>query len=99
MVLNGQYGLKCGTSMSAPYVSGVGALVWSKFPSWSNVEVRGQLQLAAVDIGYPGRDDYFGFGRIDAVLALTPPGDPGDPGGGGPMPPQCPIDEPNCAEQ
>ncbi len=59
-----------GTSAATPIVSGVAALLWSRFPSLTNVELRQLLVESAVDLGAPGRDDAFGWGRIDALRAL-----------------------------
>jgi subtilisin len=60
----------CGTSYSAPAVSGVAALVWSQNPGWTNVMVRDWLQEASLDLGEPGWNEWFGFGRIDACIAV-----------------------------
>lgn len=59
-----------GTSDATPIVSGVAALLWSRFPTLTNVELRQLLVESAVDLGAPGRDDAFGWGRIDALRAL-----------------------------
>ena len=59
-----------GTSDATPIVSGVAALLWSRFPALTNVELRQLLVESAVDLGAPGRDDAFGWGRIDALRAL-----------------------------
>lgn len=68
--MGGGYGLKSGTSMSAPHVSGVAALVWAKKPALTNIEVRSVLQKTAFDIGDPGRDIHYGFGLVDAHAAV-----------------------------
>jgi len=60
-----------GTSLAAPVVSGVAALVLSRFPGLSNVALRQLLAESAVDLGAPGRDDAFGWGRVDAGRALS----------------------------
>lgn len=60
-----------GTSMAAPVVSGVAALILSANPGLSNVALRQLLVETAVDLGAPGRDDAYGFGRVDAMRALT----------------------------
>lgn len=60
-----------GTSMASPAVAGVAALVWSRFPMLTNVQVRQLLTESAVDLGPPGRDDLFGFGRADAARAIA----------------------------
>jgi hypothetical protein len=52
--------------MATPHVSGVAALVWSCDPSATNVEVRNALTSTALDLGTTGRDDYYGFGLIQA---------------------------------
>jgi subtilisin family serine protease len=39
----GNYGLKSGTSMATPHVSGGAALVWSQNPTWTAQQVKNQL--------------------------------------------------------
>ena len=68
--LNGAYASLSGTSMAAPHVTGVAALVWSRFPDYSNDQVRMVLDNTADDLGSPGWDQYFGYGRVDAYLAM-----------------------------
>lgn len=73
-----EYGAVCGTSFAAPHVVGVAALVWEKNSGWTNVQVREHLQSTARDLGAGGRDDYFGYGLVDACEALDlcqPPAD------------------------
>jgi subtilisin family serine protease len=60
-----------GTSMATPVVAGAAALLWAKYPALSNVAVRQLLVESAVDLGAPGRDDAFGWGRVDALRAVT----------------------------
>jgi subtilisin family serine protease len=55
-----------GTSMAAPHVSGVAALVWSHFPSCTAAQIRSSLTKHAMDLGAPGRDAKFGFGLVQA---------------------------------
>ncbi len=64
------YGLKSGTSMSAPHVAGVAALMWNHVPSLSNAQVRAFLQCTALDLGAAGKDNFFGFGLVNAAFAL-----------------------------
>jgi type VII secretion-associated serine protease mycosin len=59
-----------GTSMSTPYVAGLAALIWSFDPSLTHDQVRDLIQSTADDLGAPGKDDYFGYGRINAQRAL-----------------------------
>jgi len=64
-----QYVQKDGTSMAAPHVAGVAALVWSKYPFLTNHELRDRLAQTAYDLGAVGFDEYFGYGRVDALNA------------------------------
>ncbi|HTI35034.1 MAG TPA: S8 family serine peptidase [Miltoncostaea sp.] len=59
-----------GTSMAAPHVAGVAALVRQLNPSLGPEEVADVLRASATDIGAPGVDPASGFGRVDAVRAL-----------------------------
>lgn len=53
-----------GTSASTPHVAGAAALVWSAFPDYSAEQVRDYLQTHALDLGSPGPDNGFGYGRL-----------------------------------
>jgi len=64
------YSSKSGTSMAAPHVAGVAALILSHDPTMSNSELRELLNTTADDLGAPGRDDSFGHGRVDAYECL-----------------------------
>ena len=61
---------ECGTSMSCPVAAGVAALILSLEPNLTSDEVRHFLERSAKDLGAPGRDDYYGWGRVDARAAL-----------------------------
>ena len=64
------YGYESGTSMAVPFVSGVAALVFARYPNSSNSEVELRLKLGTDDIGPIGKDIYFGYGRINALKAI-----------------------------
>jgi serine protease len=64
------YGFDFGTSMAAPHVSGVAALILSVQPSLAPSVVRSVLRTTADDLGSPGKDNYYGYGRINAYKAL-----------------------------
>lgn len=66
----GGYGIMSGTSMATPFVSGVGALVWSHFPDKTASEIRFALSVTAKDLGSPGRDEEYGHGLIQADKAF-----------------------------
>jgi len=59
-----------GTSQAAPHVAGLAALIWPVNPDLSNDQVEELIKATSVDLGLPGRDDFFGWGRIDVWAAL-----------------------------
>ncbi|MCL5104847.1 MAG: S8 family serine peptidase [Armatimonadetes bacterium] len=59
-----------GTSFATPVVSGLAALLWSKYPTWTNTQVVNQIKLTAKDIGAPGVDEETGHGLVSAYRAL-----------------------------
>jgi subtilisin len=75
------YGLLSGTSMAAPHVTGVAALIMSHDMTKTNKEVRAILQNTARHVGTPGRNNVYGFGVVDASNAIL--GIPASP----PIPP------------
>jgi minor extracellular protease Epr len=58
-----------GTSMASPFVAGVAALVWSLNPELRADQVKILLENSARDLGTPGRDPSYGFGRVNAYWA------------------------------
>lgn len=68
------YGSISGTSMATPAVAGVVALIRSVFPEMNREQVRAQLIQGTDDLGEPGYDIYYGYGRINVAKALTPVG-------------------------
>jgi thermitase len=68
--LNNGYQSLSGTSMATPHVSGVAALIWSRFSSYNNDLVRIVLQNTADDLGEFGWDQHFGYGRLNAYNAM-----------------------------
>jgi thermitase len=67
------YAAWSGSSMAAPFVSGVAGLVRSKNPSWSAGAARGQLLHTAdgIDSLNPGYEGKLGAGRVNAYRAVT----------------------------
>ena len=69
----GDVGSGCGwvgTSMAAPHVSGVAALLLSRNPSLSNSDLRNILDATAIDMGDAGRDIYYGYGVVCAICSI-----------------------------
>jgi len=60
-----------GTSMAAPHVAGLAALIRSKHADWTPEQIAAAITDTADDRGVPGRDDFFGAGRINAARALS----------------------------
>ncbi|TQN43912.1 subtilisin family serine protease [Blastococcus colisei] len=82
---SGSYSSMSGTSMAAPHVAGVAALVKAAAPGFTPDQVEQVLIAVAEDRGATGRDDVFGHGLVDALGAVraanaietgTPPGAP-----------------------
>lgn len=65
-----RFGPLSGTSMAAPIVSGVAALIKANQPSLSNKQIEKRLFSSADDLGKKGRDDVYGHGRVNAKKAL-----------------------------
>ena len=59
-----------GTSFSAPEVSGLAALLVSRFGHGQAAQVRAAIENSADDIGKPGVDPFYGKGRINVGRAL-----------------------------
>ena len=64
------YGYMSGTSMATPFVSGAAALVLSVDPTLTPDELTALIVQQSQDLGVPGRDPLYGFGRINAYRAV-----------------------------
>jgi len=60
-----------GTSMACPHVAALAGLIASEEPQLTNEEVRYIIEASSDDIGDPGKDIYFGYGRINASNACN----------------------------
>jgi|GEM_PF-1014650 len=70
----GGYFTKSGTSMAAPHVAGLAALIWSAHPVLAVGQVAGIITATAADVNgdtFPQWDEYLGWGRIVAGQALS----------------------------
>ncbi len=70
------YGSVSGTSFSCPLTAGLIAVIWSANPSLTPDEVETALKEGCDDLGTPGPDTNFGYGRINVNGSLLLAGDP-----------------------
>ena len=67
-----KYMIWSGSSASAPLVSGLAALIKSKYPNLSAAQIIQRITESADDTGAAGRDPVYGFGIINPLMALDP---------------------------
>lgn len=66
--LNDTYALMSGTSMACPHVAAIAAMLIGAYLDYADLtplQVIYILGATADDIGSPGRDNYYGYGRVD----------------------------------
>ena len=66
---NTTYATASGTSMATPHVAGAAAVVMARYGTAS--ATRSRLQATADDLGAVGRDNAYGFGRVNLSRALS----------------------------
>lgn len=57
-----------GSSIATSFTAGVAALVWAKYPTWTRTQILDRLKQSASI--YPNRNSNFGWGNINAYLAV-----------------------------
>ena len=60
-----------GTSAAAPHAAAVAALILECDPGLSRTELYDQMVLTAIDLGDPGPDNVYGYGRLNAMAAAS----------------------------
>ena len=68
------YGLKNGTSMAAPHVTGALALLKQQFPNLTPAQLTSLVLSTATDLGATGTDDIYGVGMLNLAEASRPQG-------------------------
>lgn len=71
LVTNYYYGTAGGTSVAAPFVAGAAGLILSVNPELTPAQVRDIIQKTADDLGDPGWDQYYGWGRVNLYKAVV----------------------------
>jgi thermitase len=66
---NTSYETLSGTSMATPHASGVAAVIRALHPALTAAQVVARLDRATDNLGPPGRDPSFGFGRVNLLKA------------------------------
>ena len=61
---NEAYGYSTGTSMAAPFVTGMAALYKQSYPELSPTALRTYMQKSALDLGDKGKDSKYGYGLV-----------------------------------
>jgi len=59
-----------GTSFSSPYVAGIAALAATVVPGITATQFKDAIMASSTDLGSSGRDNYYGFGLINAEKLL-----------------------------
>ncbi len=67
------YHPNAGTSMAAPHVAGLAALLIQLHPAWTNEEIRQAIRRSANDVMAIGIETDSGHGRINAANAVALP--------------------------
>ncbi len=60
-----------GTSMAAPHLAGSVALMIQANPSMTVDTIKQLLAQTAIDLGTPGKDNDYGYGRVNTFTAVT----------------------------
>jgi hypothetical protein len=84
-VSNNVYGFFAGTSASCAHVAGAAALIMDTNPGISVDQLWNSLISTAIDMGSPGKDNIYGYGRLKLDIKAAIPASTGvtTSGGGG----------------
>jgi len=74
--LGGGTTVMSGTSMACPHVAGVAAVAWGSHRFSDNEQIWNLLAFTVDNLGVPGWDLFYGYGRVNALAAaaaMVPP--------------------------
>ena len=69
-IVDNNYAILAGTSMSAPHVAGIASLVWESNPALTGAQMRERLKRTA-DLQTPTPDTTWGHGKVNTLTAIT----------------------------
>ncbi|MBU8934252.1 MAG: S8 family peptidase [candidate division Zixibacteria bacterium] len=78
---DGEYKVLSGTSMAAPFIAGLVALMRQHNPDATVTEIKNALIASAIDLGPAGEDNAYGHGLVDASVLIDYLPLPSLPGG------------------
>lgn len=61
---NGKYELRDGTSVAAPFVTGMAAVLKQAYPHMTNDQIRSTIAKNSIDLDALGKDDPYGYGLL-----------------------------------
>jgi len=64
------YAFNQGTSMATPHVAGLAALIKAANSGLTAAQIKTIIENNAIDLGSPGRDDFYGRGLINAYASV-----------------------------
>ncbi|CDH26469.1 autotransporter domain-containing protein [Xenorhabdus bovienii] len=67
------YDTYTGTSMAAPHVAGAAAVLMQRFPYMTTAQIADVIKTTATDLGTPGLDDLYGWGKLNLKDAINGP--------------------------
>ena len=68
--IDGKYATDDGTSMAAPMVAGIAAMLFAANPTLTPKQVMRILEASATDLGDEGWDELYGYGEVNAAAAV-----------------------------
>ncbi|MEW4369132.1 S8 family peptidase [Paenibacillus kandeliae] len=69
---NGRYELRDGTSVAAPFVTGLAATLKQAYPQLTNDQLRHLIEVNSIDLGTTGRDNLYGYGMVSFQHVFDP---------------------------